>query len=99
MSSSADALVDFALLDRGQDQTNAAEALLLAGAHRGLHVVLDALLEAHRLRPDREARLMQRARACTQDQRAGRAKSRDTRFMCRLTAAAFLRFRSWVGFS
>ena len=31
--------------------------------------------------------------------REGRIPSRDTRFMCRLMAAAFLRFRSWVGFS
>jgi hypothetical protein len=32
-------------------------------------------------------------------QRGARIPSRDKRFMCRLMAAAFLRFRSCVGFS
>jgi hypothetical protein len=32
-------------------------------------------------------------------QREGRMPSREMRFMCRLMAAAFFRFRSWVGFS
>ena len=31
--------------------------------------------------------------------RAARIPSREIRFICRLIAAAFLRFRSWVGFS
>ena len=60
------------------------EAFLFAGPHRGLHVVRDPLLERHRSSGSSAAR---------------RIPSRGMRFMCRLMAAAFLRFRSWVGFS
>ncbi|HEY4881220.1 MAG TPA: hypothetical protein VIH80_03490, partial [Steroidobacteraceae bacterium] len=74
--------------------TDGTEAILVTGSHRALHVFLDAFLEAHRW-----MQAGKRGCAPLKDQRAGRAKSRDTRFMCRLTAAAFLRFRSWVGFS
>ena len=42
-----DALVDFLLLDRGQHQADHAEAILLAGLHRGLHVVGKLGLQAH----------------------------------------------------
>jgi len=42
-----DALVDFALLDAGIDQTDRGQALFFTGAHRGLHVLGDALFESH----------------------------------------------------
>ncbi len=38
-----DAFVDFALLDRGGDHADQPEPLLLAGAHRGLHVIRNSL--------------------------------------------------------
>ena len=42
-----DALVDFALLDGSGDHADRAEALAVLGAHRGLHVFGDAVLERH----------------------------------------------------
>jgi hypothetical protein len=38
-----DALIDFALLDRGRDHADRAEALRVLGAHRILHVFRDAI--------------------------------------------------------
>ncbi len=79
-----DALVDLALLDAGLEHADAGEAVFLARPHRRLHVFGDAGLEAH-----------------PADQRAALRlpPSREARLRCRLIAAAFLRFRSWVGFS
>ena len=149
-----DALVDFALLERGQDQADHAEAILLAGAHRGLHVIGNAGLErtsctswavgwmvaanpvrdpgsaarsespqtqtagaawavpAERFSPDVAAPARCRnhyrsvARIATaiaqpldQYMRWRLVTSRETRRRWRLTAAARLRLRSWVGFS
>src|SRR5581483_3317896 len=42
-----DALVDFALLDRGVDEPDHAEAVLVAALHRGFHVVVESLFEGH----------------------------------------------------
>src|SRR5256886_4132511 len=42
-----DALIDFALLDRRQRQSDRCEPLLLAGPHRALHVLGDAIPERH----------------------------------------------------
>ena len=42
-----DALVDFLLLERGEQQADGAQALGVLGAHRGLHVFGDLVLEAH----------------------------------------------------
>ncbi|CAM2157185.1 hypothetical protein PT2222_30336 [Paraburkholderia tropica] len=41
------ALVDFTLLDGGEQQTNRGETLAFARAHRGLHVVVDPVFETH----------------------------------------------------
>ena len=42
-----DALIDFALLDRGQRQSDRGQPLSLAGPHRALHVLGDAFPERH----------------------------------------------------
>src|SRR3982074_990370 len=42
-----DALIDFALLDRRQRQSDGCEPLFLAGPHRALHVLGDAFPERH----------------------------------------------------
>src|SRR5690606_8686673 len=42
-----DPLVHLALLDRGVHQADHAQAVLLAGLHRGLHVIGQSLLEGH----------------------------------------------------
>src|SRR5690606_1082826 len=42
-----DALVHFLLLDGGVDQADHAQAVLVAGLHRGLHVCGQGLLEGH----------------------------------------------------
>jgi hypothetical protein len=42
-----DALVHFLLLARGQQQADGAQTLAVLGAHRGLHVFGDLVLEAH----------------------------------------------------
>ena len=78
-----DPLVDLALLDAGLEHADAGEAVFLARPHRRLHVFRDAGLQAH---PGFSA--------C-----ALRPPSREARLRCRLMAAAFLRFRSCVGFS
>src|SRR5208282_3331399 len=44
----ADALIDLALLDRRGDHAYDAEAILLAGAHRRLHVIGNSLFQRHR---------------------------------------------------
>src|SRR3546814_10261830 len=44
----ADALIDFALLDRGVDKADYAEAGFVAAFHRGFHVVAELLFECHR---------------------------------------------------
>src|ERR1700733_10746548 len=44
----ADALIHFALLDGCGDHADDAQPLLLAGAHRGFHVIGDALFQRHR---------------------------------------------------
>ena len=80
-----DALVHLALLDGGQQQADRREPLLISGSHRRLHVLGDAFLERHG--------------AGESVYRELRMPSRETRFMWRLMAAAFLRLRSCVGFS
>jgi hypothetical protein len=42
-----DAIIDFALLDRREQQANRAETLGLFRAHGGFHIVADLVLEAH----------------------------------------------------
>ena len=80
-----DPLIHLALLNGCLKHADLPEAILFSGAHRGLHVLSDALLERHRL-----------ARGVGQ---RGRTMRGLVRLTARLTAAAFLRLRSCVGFS
>ena len=68
-SSSVDALVDFALLDRGEQQADRAETLGLTCAHGGFHVVGDLVFETHHspecVGIEKPARLIASARAST----------------------------------
>src|SRR5256885_716351 len=47
-----DALIDFLLLHRGQQQADGAQAFAVLGAHGGLHVFGDLGLEAHGISPE-----------------------------------------------
>ena len=44
-----DALVDFALLQRGEQAADGQQPRRVFGAHRGLHVFGDLVFEAHRV--------------------------------------------------
>ena len=107
-----DALVDLALLIAASRPRIVQQARRVLGAHRGLHVFGDAVLQAHRLRLGVSTACETRSPrggpgglrgACG---RRGRAQYSffgscmlRTRLKWRLTAAAFLRLRSAVGFS
>src|SRR5699024_2102678 len=85
------ALVDLALLDRGSHHAQGLEAFLLAGTHRLLDVIVDLRFQRHE-RPNP-------ALYWNQYSRLRFTRSRESLRRWRLTAAAFLRLRSWVGFS
>ena len=105
-----DALVDLALLAGRQQHADGRQARRCPGAHGGLHVFGDAVLEGAHVdassgKPMKEARsgvprgLCQVGRmTAAQYSFLGSCMLR-TRLKWRFTAAAFLRLRSAVGFS
>ena len=73
-----DTLVDFTLLDGGQNQPDGGQARLVPCPHGILHILLDAVLDGHAQKGSGQYR------------RTRRASSRDTFFWLRFTAAAML---------